>query len=347
MMPDEQAAPIVGRRRAAGAVGAAGRAVRALWGAWMCVGSSRGKVPAVPVGDVLWALPWVGLILGLGWTALFAVAWRLFGEYPVGLRLVPVLLVVAADLSVTGRFSMAGVRVIESLAYRDDHLLRPRRDITAVGTIAAVVLVLATYAMLLAIPKGIEWWPADWRHSLHWMYPRPVFRPLLLVPVWACWSMVLAAGMGRARRPETGELGTKQGETAAADAETRGRKDAEKRRVACLERGDGHEDRESALVQQSADGPAGLLAGRATPAQIFVGFLPAAVLTAIYASRDKNLVIGLGVALVVFLCAYVAAMATALRWRGQNGMTILATGLAGRTAFLLCWLFIGRALHGW
>lgn len=277
------------------------RALHALWAAWTCIGPSPATTPATSASDVLWALPWLGMIVGVVWTVLFAGAWRTFGEYPAGLRLVPVLVIVAADLVLTGSFLIAGVRIIESLAYQDDGLLSTsRKDITIVGVLAVVVLVLTTYATLLAIPKGVEWWPADWRHHLHWAYPRPIFRPLLLMPIWACWSMVLAAGIGRAR------------------------------------------------MEQPADArPLDRLAGQATPSHIFAGFLPAAVLTAVYASRDKNLVIGLGVAWVVFVCVYVAAMALALRWKGQTGVTILATGLIGRMAFMLCWLFIGRVMHGW
>jgi hypothetical protein len=279
------------------------RALRALRAAATCVGLARQgtQTYGVPAADVLWALPWLGLILGLAWSAVFAVAWRLFGEYPVGLRLVPDLAVVIADLLLTSCFTMAGVRMLESLASRDDSLLNNhRKDITAAGVLAAIVLILVTYATLLAIPKGIEWWPADWRRHLHWMYPRPIFRPLVVMPMWACWSMVLAAGIGRARPEPIGAPN---------------------------------------LLDK--------LAGQATPSHIFLGFLPAALLTAVYASRDKNPAIGFGIALVVFLCVYVAAMAAALRWRGQTGVTILAAGLVGRVAFVLCWLFIGRVLHGW
>ena len=287
------------------------RALRALWAAWTCVGPVRaGSVgQAVPVGDVLWALPWLGVLLGIAWTILFAGTWRVFGESLTGLRLVPALAVLLGDLVLTGRFLMAGVRATEALALGDDDRLDCRRpDITAVGAIAAIALVLGTYVLLLAIPKGIEWWPADWRHHLHWAYPRPIFRPLVLAPAWTCWAMVLAAGMGRAK------AGTEDG----ADAGGRG----------------GNE-----LLDR--------LAGQAVPSQIFLGFVPAAVISAIYASRDGNLVIGLGVALIVFVCVYATAMAASLRWRGQNGVTILAAGLVGRAAFLLCWLFLGRALHGW
>ncbi len=304
-------------------VGSAARSASCalLWAAWACIGPIRPGPLArtAPAGDVLWALPVLGLVQGVLWTVLFAGAWRIFGEYPVGLRLVPVLVLLLADLFMAGRFTMAGVRAVETLAYHDDALLSSRRrDITAIGTIAAVVIVLATYALLLAIPKGIEWWPADWRHHLHWMYPRPIFRPLLLVPMWTCWSMVLAAGTGRALlRPRDTDDPIDVSSTV---------------------------DDES---QPEMHDPASNLAGRATPAQIIIGFLPAMVLTAVYASRDMNMVIGMGVSLVVFLFAYLAAMAAALRWRGQTGITILAAGLVGRMAFLACWLFIGRALHGW
>lgn len=279
------------------------RAFHALWAAWTCIGPARPSpaAMALPPRAILWALPWLGLILGLVWTLLFAGAWRTFGEYPAGLRLVPMLAVVLTDLLLTGRITMAAVRVIESHIYNDENLLQPRRrDITSVGVFAAVSLILATFVLLVAVPKGIEWWPADWRQHLHWVYPRPIFRPLVLMPMWACWSMVLAAGIGPAR---------------PADSD--------------------------------APAPLDRLAGRATPGQIFAGFLMPAALTAVYASRDMNLVIGLGIALVVFVSVYIAAMTFALRWRGQTGTTLLATALTGRLAFILCWLFVGRALHGW
>lgn len=274
------------------------RGLLALWAAWAAIGPVRASRP-VPAADLLWALPGLGLLLGLVWTGIFAAAWRMFGEYS-SLRLVPVLAIVVADCLLSGRFLMAGVRATESLASRDDRQLSMSRpEILAVGAVAAGLLVLVLYGLLLAVPTGIEWWPSDWRWHLRRLYPRPVFRPLVLMPLWACWGMVLASGIGRAR-------GSAEG-----------------------------------------DDPAGLIAGQATPRQIFLGFLPAAAISAVYCSHDGNLVIGLAVSLVVFLCVYVTAMAAALRWQGQCAVTILLSGLVGRTAFLLCWLFISRAVHGW
>jgi hypothetical protein len=253
----------------------------------------------VPASDILWALPWLGLLLGLAWTVIFAGAWRMFGEYG-SLRLVPVLAIVVGDCLLSGRFLMAGVRVTESLSSRDDRQLSMSRvEIYAVGVVAAALLLLVFYGLLLAVPTGIEWWPTGWRWHLRRFYPRPVFRPLVLMPVWACWGMVLAAGIGRARSDAEGE------------------------------------------------DTAGRIAGQATPKQVLLGFLPAAAISAVYCSREGNLVIGLAISLIVFLCVYVTAMAAALRWRGQNAVTILVSGLIGRTAFLLCWLFVSRAVHGW
>jgi hypothetical protein len=273
-----------------------------LWAAWASCGPVRpGPLgQAVPARDILWALPWLGLGLGWVWTVAFASAWRMFGEY-AGLRLVPVLAIVVADCLLSGRFTLAGVRAVESLAGgKKQRLEMSRTDITIVGVLAAVVLVLALYGLLLAVPTGVEWWPGGWRWHLRRLYPRPVFRPLILMPMWACWAMVLACGIGRA----------------GSDA------------------------------PQSND-PAGRIAGRATLGQVFLGFLPAAILSAVYCSRSGNVVIGLGVSLVVFVCVYVAAMLAALRWNGQSAGTILLAGLVGRTSFLLCWLFVGRAVHGW
>lgn len=64
---------------------------------------------AVPAGDVLWALPCLGLGLGLLWTVIFAATWKLFGEYG-SLRLIPALSIVVADCLLSGRLLMAGVR---------------------------------------------------------------------------------------------------------------------------------------------------------------------------------------------------------------------------------------------
>ena len=274
------------------------RASDALWVAWASVGPvTAGRV--VPASDILWALPWLGLLLGFAWTVIFAGAWRMFGEYG-SLRLVPVLAIVVGDCLLSGRFLMAGVRATESLASRDDRQLSMSRpEIYAIGAVTAALLLLVLYGLLLAVPTGVEWWPTGWRWHLRRLYPRPVFRPLVLMPLWACWGMVLASGIGRARGDAEGE------------------------------------------------DPAGRIAGQATPRQIFLGFLPAAAISAVYCSRDGNLVIGLAISLVVFVCVYVTAMAAALRWRGQNAVTILVSGLVGRTAFLLCWLFVSRAVHGW
>ncbi len=278
------------------------RVAGAFWAAWASCGPVRpGPLgQAVPARDILWALPWLGLGLGWVWTVLFASAWRMFGEYG-GLRLAPVLAIVVADCLLSGRFVMAGIRAAESLSEGDDRRFQlSRSDISIVGVLAAVVIVLALYGLLLAVPTGVEWWPGGWRWHLRRFYPRPVFRPLVLMQMWACWSMVLACGIGRAR-PDAPQ----------------------------------------------GDDPAGRIAGKATLGQIFLGFLPAAILSAVYCSRGGNMVIGLGVSLVVFLCVYVTAMLAALRWNGQSAGTILLAGLVGRTSFLLCWLFMGRAVHGW
>jgi len=272
--------------------------------AWAGIGPVRPPRAGWREDRALWALLAIGLILGILWTCVFAGAWRFFGERQ-GLRLVPALAVLVLDLLVSGRFLLAGVRVVEWLAGPDESRREGHRGgISVVGALAAALLVVGSYAILLALPRGVAWWPSDWRWHLRWVYPRPIFRSLVLMPIWACWSMVLAAGVGgRSKAPAPDPAGT--GEAA------------------------------------------GRLAGKAGLRHIFGGFLPATCLTAIYCSRDGDLVVGLAVSLVVFVTVYVTAVAAARLCRGQNGTTLLFCGLVGRTAFVLAWLRIGWHVHGW
>jgi len=169
------------------------RILRCLLAAWSVFGPAR-PVLSVEPRDVLWALPAAGLALGVLWAWVFACTWRLFGEAQ-GLRIVPALAVLSFDLIVSGRLWVATVEVLSGFFGR--FVSRSDADRTAlVRSFLAALFVLGGFALLLALPRGIAWWPSDWRWHLRWMYPRPIFRPLVLMPLWTCWGIVLASGVG-------------------------------------------------------------------------------------------------------------------------------------------------------
>lgn len=64
-------------------------------------------------------------------------------------------------------------------------------------TIFLATLVLTKFVILASLSIGPDSWPTDWRRYFLWAYPRAVYRPLLLAPVWTCWGVLLASGVGR------------------------------------------------------------------------------------------------------------------------------------------------------
>ena len=48
------------------------------------------------------------------------------------------------------------------------------------------------------MPVAAPWYPSpdDWRHYFVFMYPAPVYRPLVLAPLWGRWALLLAATVG-------------------------------------------------------------------------------------------------------------------------------------------------------
>ena len=60
----------------------------------------------------------------------------------------------------------------------------------------ALVVVLK-FALLASLPVGVRVWPADWREHLSLLYPPVMYRPLLLMPLWGRWAMMLAMTIGR------------------------------------------------------------------------------------------------------------------------------------------------------
>lgn len=146
--------------------------------------------------------PLIGLLIGLLWVGVFRAVWRFYGEEVTSLRLVPAAAVLVVDVLLLGHCLFAG------LASTVGALTGPRhsreRDTNAESSLnmsAVMVLLLAIVLELVlvsAIRTGAWWWPSDWRRYLNFAYPRLIYRPLLLAPLWGRWAVLLAAGVGRA-----------------------------------------------------------------------------------------------------------------------------------------------------
>jgi len=177
------------------------------------------RPPAAEAASAIhWLVP-LGLLMGLIYVGLFRAAWRLFGEVG-GVRLMPAVAVWLADAVFLGWYLVYGVaRTADSwssgaknnwepedersCAARKAETGRPAVGAThgiglgLVGLVALFAVMLVKLALWTSLPEGISGWPADWRRSLNFAYPRPVFRPLLLAPIWGRWAILLAAGIGR------------------------------------------------------------------------------------------------------------------------------------------------------
>jgi len=133
---------------------------------------------------------WLGLMaLSLAWglisTGLYTAAWVIFGDY-FGIPLMPVAAVVGG----MGLWLYC-------------------RSFTALGqTLAkdppAAALASALAAILLALGLlGLRGWTPDYAQSLPpalmWLRPRPLYRPLLLGPLWGAWAMLIVAQLFKGR----------------------------------------------------------------------------------------------------------------------------------------------------
>lgn len=145
-------------------------------------------------------LPVWGLLIGAIYAGLFRLAWRSFGEYQ-RIRLVPMAVLLAADLGFFGYRMLAGA--VQSLCDRkpgaplngDPGAPVPQHSLAPV--VAVFLLGFLKYSLLLSLPFGAWVWPADWRERLGWLFPSVIYRPLILMPLWGGWAMMLALTIGR------------------------------------------------------------------------------------------------------------------------------------------------------
>lgn len=164
--------------------------------------NTRGKVHASFAFEsaYVWFVP-LGLLIGLVWAGLFKSTWRLYGEV-ASLRVIPPLAIVLVESLITGPFLMLGLaRTVNLLT--SARPWRPPTDaaepLSPVGTLALVLSVLSLWVFIASIPPTSGWWPppGDWRYPLRHLYPAPIYRSLVLAPIWGRWAILLAGTVGR------------------------------------------------------------------------------------------------------------------------------------------------------
>lgn len=152
-----------------------------------------------------WFVPF-GLAIGLLWAGVFRVTWRTYGETD-GLRLIQPWAVLVLEAAFTGPVLLLGWgRAITMLtrsrvnASAADSTAELSADgLSAAGILALCIIILGEWTLIASIPNRPGWWPAedDWRRYFNFLYPTPIYRPLLLAPLWGRWGILLAACVGR------------------------------------------------------------------------------------------------------------------------------------------------------
>ncbi len=115
----------------------------------------------------------------------------------------PALVVVVLDVAFLGYRQYWGLGHLFGSGGEAGRALEPDKDRNPLtgGVLVLVCVVLAMWVLVVSVPKGPSWWPTDWRADWHLtkLYPRPVYRPLILTPMWGCWAVLMAANVGRVR----------------------------------------------------------------------------------------------------------------------------------------------------
>lgn len=140
-----------------------------------------------------WFVFW-GLLAGICYALFFGGIWKVAGEHH-HIRFVPVAFVWMLDVALLGYRLLGGLAgSIERIRGRPAG--GPAADVLPI-MIGVLVVAILKLAMLLALPVGGRMPPESWRDHLGILYPRPAYRPLILMPLWGRWAMTLALTMGR------------------------------------------------------------------------------------------------------------------------------------------------------
>lgn len=163
----------------------------------------RGADRPGSLAAVHWLVP-TGLAIGLIYAGVYRGCWRIFGEVS-GVRLMPAVAVWLVDAILFSLpMYLGAARVADRWSLplqpggRADQGTTGDRWLGTAGVMTLMVLLVVKLVLWTAIPKGILGWPTDWRRYLNFLYPRPVFRPLILAPLWGRWALMLAGSIGRA-----------------------------------------------------------------------------------------------------------------------------------------------------
>ncbi len=155
-------------------------------------------------------LPAWGLLIGGLYMFVFGISWRVFGEYQ-GIRWLPVTAVVAVDLALFGYRPLAGA--VHLAAHRVAGSAG-EKDVPVAAMLTVVLVALSKFALLICLPIGI-WLTGPggdshgWVHQLErfaWLLPAPIYRPLLLMPLWGRFAMELVLALGRSAPEASGRL---------------------------------------------------------------------------------------------------------------------------------------------
>ena len=137
-------------------------------------------------------LPVWGLAIGILYTLVYRVAWRWFGEQQ-HLRLLPPMILLIADFGWFGYRQLAAAIAV----FKRAPPASATGELRLPGATAVLLIGLLKYLLLLALPAGAMAFNADWRQYLSVLYPGVIYRPLVLMPLWGRWAMMLAFSIGR------------------------------------------------------------------------------------------------------------------------------------------------------
>lgn len=157
---------------------------------------------------VRWVVP-IGLLIGLAWAGMFRATWRIFDETS-NMRVMPALAVTLLECLLTGPYLVMGLARTVHLLTRHQPRQAPHDPLTPlspVGTLTLALAVLCQWVLVVSIRDVQTWWPleSDWRHYFNFLYPRAIYRPLILAPLWGRWGILLAATIGRTARHADGD----------------------------------------------------------------------------------------------------------------------------------------------
>ncbi len=165
---------------------------------------TRARLIACDNNDADWSatLRWIvptGLLIGLAWTAVFRITWRIYGE-TANMVLIPALAIILLECILTGRLLLLGATgTVERMAGIDDKNAGANAPLSTIGVLTLCTVVLTQWVLLVSLRDITTWWPSapDWRHHFNFLYPRIIFRPLILAPLWGRWGILLATTIGR------------------------------------------------------------------------------------------------------------------------------------------------------